>query len=89
MPSAATHQRELMTKWFGSFDDCGPTQFLLARGWIEEGGKWRKPTPSYTISAYECECIRFLRDEWDHDWSSDCFFFTDVYDDAGIDRNAP
>lgn len=85
MPTATDAQRTLMKKWFGSIGDDGPSRFLLARGWNERGGMWYKPVPSHTTSAYELECVKFLRDEWDHDWhASGDLFFTDVYKDAKI-----
>lgn len=85
MPSSSPAQHSLMTKWFGSFDDRGPYQFLRARGWTEKAGMFTKPTPSHTTSAYELECLKFLRDEWDYDWHAPSnLFFTDVYRDAHI-----
>lgn len=69
MPQATDELRSLMKKWFGGeLDDGPPYEFLRSRGWIEMGGVFRKPTPSYTPSVYEEACLLFLRDEWDYDW---------------------
>lgn len=67
MPTASDEQRSLMDKWFGDpVDDGGPMRFLIARGWTERAGLWRKPTSAYTPSEYEFECLQFLCDEWDY-----------------------
>lgn len=68
MPQASDEQRAQMAKWFGGngIDDGPPMRFLLARGWTERGGMWRKPTEGYTPSYYEWACLEFLCDEWDH-----------------------
>lgn len=85
MPQASDEQRALMQAWFNdSISDGPPTEFLRARGWIEVGGMWEKPTSSHSTSAYEIECLKFLRDEWDYGFQSDQLFFTDVYADAKI-----
>jgi hypothetical protein len=68
MPSASDELRNLMVTWFGDMDAGPPAQFLLARGWTEKNGYWSKPTESHNPSVYEVTCLRFLRDEWDHDW---------------------
>lgn len=68
MPTASNKARAAMEKWFGTVDDAGPSRFLLARGWFELGGLWRKPVESYNPSSYEVDCVLFLRDEWDHDF---------------------
>ena len=88
MPSASDYQRDLMRHWFGGegIDDGPPLAFLLARGWKDFGGLLVKPTFSHTVSAYEYECCAFLRDEWDYDFQTPGFFFTDVYDDADIEK---
>lgn len=85
MPSAAQHQNDLMNLWFGDpVSEEGPCNFLFARGWTELGGMWTKPTASHTTSPYEYECLRFLHDEWDHDFFRYDIFGTNVYRDAGI-----
>lgn len=79
MPSASDGLRALMARWFptclmGGYpntngtDDGAPAHFLFVRGWTEENGIWRKPTPSHTPSIYEEACLIFLRDEWDYDF---------------------
>ncbi len=73
MPQASDAQRAVMEKWFGSIDDAGPTDFLLARGWSQHAGVWSKPTPNHNPSAYEIECLLFLRDEWDYDFHRPIF----------------
>lgn len=68
MPQASDEDRELMAKWFGGdgINDGPPYEFLKARGWTEDRGVWRKPTPSHTVSEYERACCYFLCDEWDY-----------------------
>lgn len=75
MPQASDTQRALMQEWFGDpVDDSGPMQFLLARGWTEDrGGMLYPPTPSYTMSIYEAECLMFLICEWDYDAVDDLY----------------
>lgn len=78
MPQASDTDRALMAKWFprginGTSNDSGiddgcPAHFLRSRGWIDRGGIWYKPTPSYNPSIYEVACLLFLRDEWDYDF---------------------
>ena len=66
MPTASNESRSIMKKWFGDeIDESGPYNFLRSHGFTEKGGLLIKPTPSYTVSEYELECIIFLCDEWD------------------------
>lgn len=77
MPTASDYQRALMAKWFPSTDpdnssgvnDGPPYAFLIARGWTEKSGLWSKPTSFHNPSMYEVECLLFLRDEWDYDFT--------------------
>jgi len=73
MPSAGDKACECMRKWFGDISDYGPCKFLLARGWTETAGVWKKPTLSHNPSPYEVDCLLFLRDEWDHDFERPLF----------------
>lgn len=67
MPTASDSQCDLMFKWFGHHtSEAGPIQFLKSHGFVlRRDWHWEKPTPSYTISEYEAECISFLVHEWD------------------------
>lgn len=67
MPTASDRQRNLMAKWFGDpIAEAGPIQFLESHGFVLlRNWHWQKPTPSYTVSSYEMECISFLFHEWD------------------------
>lgn len=83
MPQASETQRAQMAKWFprgaGGFDndfgvdDGAPYEFLMARGWTDNGGLLSKPTPSYNVSYYEVQILLFLRDEWDYDFHKPLF----------------
>jgi hypothetical protein len=77
MPQASESLRTLMRQWFHTTDDGPPTRFLDARGWTCHKGMWTKPSPSYQPSDYEVACLRYLRDEWDHDWHKPLFFTLD------------
>lgn len=69
MPQASDEQREKMREYFGdSIDDAGPTAFLEAQGFVQNGtGWWTHPTREFrTFTAKECDCLYFLADEWDH-----------------------
>lgn len=69
MPQATDALRALMNEWFGDpIDDGPPTRFLLAHGFTERFGFWRPPVPAHNVSREELACLRFLVDEWDHDF---------------------
>lgn len=70
MPQALDEQRELMRKWFGDpIDDSGPLNFLIARGWTDQGGMLSPPVSAHSPSVYELHCIWFLCDEWDYGYA--------------------
>lgn len=69
MPQTTDELRALMDKWFGSpVDDRGPTMFLLQHGWTEDHFMWLPPVPAHNPSREEFACLRFLHEEWDHDY---------------------
>lgn len=69
MPQTTNELRALMLKWFGDeIDDGPPAEFLLSRGFIEERGLWQPPVPYHNVSREELACLRFLVEEWDHDF---------------------
>ena len=69
MPQTTDELRALMNEWFGDpIDDHGPTQFLLVRGYTERGGLWHPPVPYHNVNREELACLRFLVEEWDHDY---------------------
>jgi hypothetical protein len=65
MPSSSQRQHDLMNKWFGSIDICGPLDLLLSHGFIEKGGWITPPVPAHNVSEIESECLDFLFYEWD------------------------
>lgn len=71
MPEATDELRALMLEYFGSeVGDAGPTAYLKVRGWKESTtGFWESPIPLERVSQKEFECILFLIQEWDHDYS--------------------
>lgn len=70
MPSASDAQHQIMKEWFGSeVGEEEPRRFLAARGWTEQAGMYSPPVPSHNPSIYEVECLLFLRDEWDYDFT--------------------
>lgn len=69
MPQSTDELRSLMTEWFGDLGDGGPSQFLLSHGFIEERGLWKPPVPFHNVSREELACLRFLVEEWDHDYT--------------------
>jgi len=70
VPQTTDELRALMGEWFGDeISDAGPTDFLLARGWAECGvGYWHPPVSHHNVSREELACLRFLVEEWDHDY---------------------
>lgn len=69
MPQTTDELRALMGEWFGDeIDDHPPTAFLLSHGFTEEGGHWKPPVPYHNVSREELACLRFLLEEWDHDY---------------------
>jgi hypothetical protein len=76
MPQATNELRALMGRWFGDeIDDRGPTEFLLSHGFEEtKAGLWRPPVPYHNVSREELACLRFLVEEWDHDYAMASYF---------------
>ena len=69
MPQSTDELRALMTAWFGDIGDDGPSGFLLSHGFCEkQTGLWHPPVPYHNVSREELACLRFLVEEWDHDY---------------------
>lgn len=69
MPQTTDELRALMGRWFGDeIDDGKPTDFLIAHGYTCDKGMWYPPVPAHNPSREEFACLRFLHEEWDHDY---------------------
>lgn len=69
MPQTSDELRELMIKWFGDMSDYGPLKLLMAKGWTDKGGMLFPPTPSYWGPREDYVLLKFLREEWDYDYT--------------------
>lgn len=70
MPQASDALRNLMTKWFGSYDDAGPFKLLQSKGWTCHAGMWFPPTSSYYGPREDYILLKFLNNEWDYDFKT-------------------
>jgi len=69
MPTASDELREKMKGYFGdAISDYWPERFLKKMGWTETKWVWTEPAGASEISEKEWDCIKFLIDEWDHDY---------------------
>lgn len=70
MPTASPELRADMERYFGSIDLHDPLAFLKANGWREESGHLLTMKPPHEIGQKEWDCVNFLIQEWDFDYSS-------------------
>ena len=71
MPTAPDELRAKMLAYFGDeIDDAGPEAFLRGHGWMENRWCWHAPL-GRAITDKEWDCMDFLIQEWDHDYSAE------------------
>lgn len=80
MPQTTDELRSLMNEWFHDpVSEQGPIEFLISHGFTEDRGLWIPPVPYHNVSREELACLRFLLEEWDHDYKIASYYPEEKY----------